>query len=233
MRDNWLSAELTAKDPGCFGMIRKAPKSTGMLPDAHCCSRMLLLYPLCSEIWKGGRRRRGKAKFNGRLMRKPLFAMAGGVRCVLSVYLAGQFGGGSSAGRAGNVGQFGGGKSGGVAGRRGCYTMQGTPVYGEGGIGKTAGPFWVWGRIHHPHPLPHSTAFDRPLPDLIPPRQIAPCLSSLSAYGVQRAAEGVPEKRAVGSLETARRNNNRKFTGLWRDLPWPGFCAHGAGNKFM
>lgn len=95
---------------------------------------MRLLSSLCSEIWQGGRRRRGKAKFNGRLMRKPLFARAGGVRCVLSVYLAGQFGGGSSAGRAGNVGQFGGGKSGGVAGRRGCYTMQGTPVYGEGGV---------------------------------------------------------------------------------------------------
>lgn len=195
---------------------------------------MHLLSSLCPEIWKGGRRRRGKAKFNGRLMRKLLFARAGGVRCVLSVYLAGQFGGGSSAGRAGNAGQFGGGKSDGAAGRRGCYTMQGTPVYGEGGgSGKTAGPFWAWGRIHHPHPLPHSTAFDRPLPDLIPPRQITPCLSSLSAYGVQRDAEGVPEKRAAGSLETARRNNNRKFTGLWRDLPWPGFCAHGVGGKFM
>nr|DAH31788.1 MAG TPA: hypothetical protein [Caudoviricetes sp.] len=26
---------------------------------------MLLLSSLCSEIWQGGRRRRGKAKFNG------------------------------------------------------------------------------------------------------------------------------------------------------------------------
>lgn len=166
-------------------------------------------------------------------MQKPLFARAGGVRCVLSVYLAGQFGGGRSAGTSGNVGQFGAGKSDGAAGGRGCYTMQGTPVYGEGGIGKTAGPFWAWGRIHHPHPLPHSTAFNLPLPYLIPPRKITSRLSSLSAYGVQRAAEGVPEKRAVGSLETARRNDNRKFTGLWRYLPRPGFCAHGVGYKFM
>lgn len=98
-------------------------------------------------------------KFNGLLTRKPLFARASGVRCVLSVYLAGQFGGG---------------KLGGAAGGRGCYTMQGTPVYGEGGSGKTAGPFWAWYRIHHPHPLPHSTAFNRPMPDIIPPRQISP-----------------------------------------------------------
>lgn len=104
---------------------------------------------------------------------------------------------------------------------------------GRGGSGKTAGPFWAWGRIHYPHPLPHSTAFKLTLPYLIPPRKNFPRLSSLSAYGVQRAAEGVPEKRAVGSLETAKRNNNRKFTGLWRDLPWPGFCAHGVGYKFM
>ena len=119
-------------------------------------------------------------------------------------------------------------------GRPGLLYYAGQPgIWGGGGSGKTAGPFWAWGRIHHPHLLPHSTAFNRPLPDLIPPRKITPCLSSLSAYGVQRAAEGVPEKRAVGSLETAKRNNNRKFTGLWRDLPWPGFCAHGVGYKFM
>ena len=99
MCDNWLSAELIAKAPEC--------------------SRMLLFSPFCSESWQGGRRRRRKAKFNVLLTQKPLFAMAGGVRCVLSVYLAWQLGGG---------------KSGGAAGGRGCYTMQGTPVYGEGGV---------------------------------------------------------------------------------------------------
>lgn len=52
-------------------------------------------------------------------------------------------------------------------------------------------------------------------------------------YTARRGRGGVPEKRAAGSLETARRNDNRKFTGLWRDLPWPGFCAHGVGGKFM
>ena len=119
-------------------------------------------------------------------------------------------------------------------GRPGLLYYAGHPgIWGGGGSGKTAGPFWAWGRIHHPHPLPHSTAFNLPLPYLIPPRQITTRLSSLSAYGVQRAAEGVPEKRAVGSLETARRNDNRKFTGLWWYLPWPGFCAHGVGYKFM
>ena len=94
---------------------------------------------------------------------------------------------------------------------------------GRGGSGKTAGPFWAWGRIHHPHLCRTSSLLAKTYPRL----------SSLSAYGVQRAAERVPEKRAVGSLETARRNDNRKFTGLWRDLPWPGFCAHGVGYKFM
>lgn len=119
------------------------------------------------------------------------------------------------------------GNAGGTAAAGAAILCRGIRYMGRGGSGKTAGPFWAWGRIHHPHPLPHSTAFNLPLPYLIPPRQIIPRLSSLSAYGVQRAAEGVPEKRAVGSLETARRNDNRKFTGLWRDLPWPGFCAHG------
>lgn len=41
------------------------------------------------------------------LTQKPLFARAGGARCVLSVYLAGQFGCGSSESTTGNVGQFG------------------------------------------------------------------------------------------------------------------------------
>lgn len=167
-------------------------------------------------------------------MRKPLFARAGGVRCVLTVYLAGQFGGGRSAGTSGNVGQF--GRTERQEARRApglLYYAGVSGIWGGGGSGKTAGPFWAWGRIHHPHPLPHSTAFNLPLPYLIPPRKITSRLSSLSAYGVQRAAEGVPEKGAVGSLETARRNDNRKFTGLWRDLPWPGFCAHGVGYKFM
>ena len=165
MRDNWLSAELIAKSPECSGM--------------------LLFSPFCSEIWQCGRRGRGKAKFNGLLTRNPLFARAGGVRCVLSVYLAGQFGGGISAVRAGNVGQFGSGKSGGAAGGRGCYTMQGTPVYGEGGSGKTAGPFWAWGRIHHPHPFPHSTVFNRLLPDIIPSSQNFP--PSIIAIHIRRA----------------------------------------------
>ena len=97
MRDNWLSAKLIAKAPEC--------------------SRMLQFSPFCSESWQCGRRRRRKAKFNVLLTQKPLFARARGVRCVLSVYLAGQFGVG---------------KSGGAAGGRGCYTMQGTPVYGGG-----------------------------------------------------------------------------------------------------
>lgn len=130
-------------------------------------------------------------------MRKPLFARAGGVRCVLSVYLAGQFGGGSSAGRAGNVGQFGGGKSGGAAGAGAVMLCRGYPGIGGGGGGKTAGPFWAWGRIHHPHPLPHSTAFNRPLPHLIPARQITPVSHPLPVYGVQRGTEGAPEKRAA------------------------------------
>ena len=125
------------------------------------------------------------------------------------------------------------GKAGGTAGAGAAILCRAHRYMGRGGSGKTAGPFWAWGRIHHPHPLPHSTAFNLPLPYLIPPRKITPCLSSLSTYGVQRAAEGVPEKRAAGYLETARRNDNRKFTGLWRDLPWPGFCAHGVGYKFM
>ena len=160
-----------------------------------------------------------KAKFNVLLTQKPLLAMAVGVRCVLSVYLAGQFGGG---------------KSGGAAGGRGCYTMQGTPVYGEGGVAEKQpvpsgrGVGYII-RTHFPIPR-HLTALCQ---TSSPPRKITPWLSSLSAYGVQRDAEGVPEKRVVGSLETARRNNNRKFTGLWRYLPWPGFCAHGVGYKFM
>ena len=80
------------------------------------------------------------------------------------------------------------GNAGGAAGGRGCYTMQGNPVYGEGGSGKTAGPFWAWGRIHHPHPLPHSTAFNLPLPGLIPPRKITP--PSLIPIRI-RCAEGL------------------------------------------
>lgn len=115
------------------------------------------------------------------------------------------------------------GKAGGTAGAGAAMLCRGYPGIGGGGSGKTAGPFWAWGRIHHPHPLPHSTAFNRPLPHLIPARQIIPASHPLPVYGVQMAAEGVPEKRAVGSLETAMRNDNRKFTGLWRDLPWPGF----------
>ena len=95
---------------------------------------MLLFSPFCSDSWQCGRRRRRKAKFNVLLTQKPLFARSGGVCCVLSVYLAGQFGVGRSAGTSGNVGQFGGGKSDGAAGGRGCYTMQGNQVYGEGGV---------------------------------------------------------------------------------------------------
>lgn len=147
---------------------------------------MPLFSPFCSESWQCGRRRRRKAKFNGLLTQKPLFARAGGVRCVLSVYLAWQFGAGRSAGLAGNVGQF--GRTGMQEARRpqGLLYYAGRPgIWGRGGSGKTAGPFWAWGRIHHPHPLPHSTAFNLPLPDRIPPRKITP--PSLIPIRIRRA----------------------------------------------
>ena len=150
------------------------------------------------------------------------------MRCVLSVYFAGQFGGGSSAGMAGKVGQF--GRTERQAARRalGLLCYAGHPGIRGGGVAEKQpvpsgrGVGYII-RTHFPIPR-HLTSLCLPASLLakLPHR-----LSSLSAYGVQRAAEGVPEKRAVGSLETARRNNNRKFTGLWLDLPWPGFCAHG------
>ena len=175
-----------------------------------------------------------KAKFNGLLTHKPLFAMARGVRCVLSVYLAWQFGAGRSAGLAGNGGQFG------RTGMQEARRPQGLLYY--------AGHPGRWGRgVAEKQPVPSGRGVGYIIRTYFPiPRHLTSLcltasllaklphrLSSLSAYGVQRDAEWVPEKRAVGSLETARRNDNSKFTGLWRYLPWPGFCAHGVGYKFM
>lgn len=67
-----------------------------------------------------------------------------------------------------------GGNAGGTAAAGAAILCRAPRYMGEGGSGKTAGPFWAWGRIHHPHPLPHSTAFNLPLPYLIPPRKLSP-----------------------------------------------------------
>ena len=55
-----------------------------------------------------------------------------------------------------------GGKTGGTAGAGAAMLCRGYPGIGGGGSGQTAGPLQAWGRIHHPHPLPHSTALDYP-----------------------------------------------------------------------
>jgi len=168
--------------------------------------------------------------------------MAGGVCCALSVYLAGQFG--KERGRRGGafqqrraareVSAIGGNSAGRKdrrhGGRWGRYAMQEVTGIGGGGGGKTAGPFWAWGRIHHPHPLPRSTALNHPV--AFCRQQVTPRLLPSPAR-IRRAAwhSGIAEKRAAGFRKRRGEiitGNSPGYGGL---LPRPGFCVYGIGQQ--
>lgn len=117
-----------------------------------------------------------------------------------------------------------GGKTGGTAGAGAAMLCRGYPGIGGGGSGKTAGSLQAWGRIHHPHPLPHSTALDYPPCRFsFPPAKLRPPLLPCS-YTARRGRGGVPEKMAAGLWKRRGEiitGNSPGYGGL---SPWPGFA---------
>ena len=135
-------------------------------------------------------------------MQKPLFSGAGGVRCVLSVYLAGQFGGGRSAGRAGKVGQFG------RTGMQEARRPQGLLYY--------AGHPGIWGGgVAEKQPVPSGRGVGYIIRTHFPiPRHLtALCLTSSLLAKLPPVSHPYPHTACRGPRRGCRKRGRR---GLWK-----------------